>query len=101
MNASDNEKIVRYAPDGDIDEKGAEKLHEWFLALSPENTGRLILDFRNVNYIGSSGIGILILCYKRMASSGGRVGIENASGKLVDLFKELDLHTILEIGAIR
>ena len=103
MNKAHDKNAVRFTPDGDIDEKGAEKLLRQFDNLSAHDAiAELVIDFKNVGYIGSSGIGVLILFYKRLATSGGgRVRIENLTKTIFDLFKELDLGTILEISPHR
>jgi len=82
---------------GDIDEKGAEilktKLQEMIQLKKVE------IDFNHVGYIGSSGIGKLLLFYKNVAVHGGIMSVTNLQPDLFRLFKELKLDTIFSITA--
>lgn len=80
---------------GDIDEKGAEILKT---KLQEMNQLKAVeIDFHQVNYIGSSGIGKLLLFYKNVAAHGGKMFITNLQPDLFRLFKELKLDTIFLI----
>jgi anti-anti-sigma factor len=82
---------------GDIDEKGAEILKA---KLQEMNQLKAVeIDFHNVDYIGSSGIGKLLLFYKNVAAHGGKMSIINLQPDLFRLFKELKLDTIFSITA--
>lgn len=90
---------VRFVLRGDVDEKGAALLGRHFQELGDKKSIReLVLDLGQVGYIGSSGIGLLILFYQTLAASGGRVRLEKVSSAIHDLFLELDLQTILSIS---
>ncbi|MFC1524110.1 STAS domain-containing protein [Thermodesulfobacteriota bacterium] len=90
-----NAKIVIV---GDIDESGAEQLKSNFNKLNLSNTKEVVIDFARVNYVGSSGIGKLLLFYKNLAVNGGKIHIINVSNSLYDLFLELKLDSILSIS---
>ena len=82
---------------GDIDEKGAEILKA---KLQEMNQLKAVeIDFHHVDYIGSSGIGKLLLFYKNVAAHGGKMSITNLQPDLFRLFKELKLDTIFSISA--
>ncbi len=83
--------------DGDIDEHGAETMNARFQGLKKESFSELVLDFRKVKYIGSSGIGQLILFYKETAPLGKKVRIENVSGEIYDLLLDLDINRVVSI----
>jgi len=90
---------ARFVFQGDIDEKGASLLGRRFQELGNRQTLReLVLDFGNVGYISSSGIGLLILFYQNLASSGGKVRIEKVPAAIYDLFLELDIQTIMSVS---
>ena len=91
--------ITHFVIKGDIDEKGAEILSNHFKGLaSTASMTQLVLDFRSVKYIGSSGIGAIILFYKKLAPSGGKVHIRNASKEIFDLLSDLDINKIIQIS---
>lgn len=90
---------VQFVLHGDVDEKGAALLSRRFQELADKKAIReLVLDFQQVRYIGSSGIGLLILFYQTLASSGGKVHLKNVSSAIYDLFLELDIQTIMSIS---
>ena len=80
---------------GDIDEKGAEILKAKLQEMNQLKT--VEIDFRNVEYIGSSGIGKLLLFYKNLAINGGTLSVTHLQPDLFRLFKELKLDTIFLI----
>ncbi len=82
---------------GDIDEKGAEILKQKLQEIN--RLQEVEIDFRHVGYIGSSGIGKLLLFYKDLTTRGGRLSATNLQPDLFRLFKELKLDTIFTISA--
>lgn len=84
---------------GDIDEKGAETLKAEIGRLDLTRLGEVVIDLREVTYIGSSGIGKILLLYKHLAANDGTLRVENASANVYDLFKELKLDTIFPVTA--
>lgn len=91
--------ITYFVIKGDIDEKGAEIISNHFKNLMGKTPiTQMILDFRSVKYIGSSGIGAIILFYKKLAPSGGKVHIRNVSQEIFDLLSDLDINKIIQIS---
>ena len=88
---------TRFELHGVIDELGAEKLKKRFLELETATIREAAFDFKGVEHIGSAGIGKLLLIYKALAEGGGSLKIENLSGSIFNLFKELNLDTIFVI----
>ncbi|HLZ20111.1 MAG TPA: STAS domain-containing protein [Smithellaceae bacterium] len=80
---------------GDIDEKGAEAFKARLQEL--KTAKKVEIDFSHVGYIGSSGIGKLLLFYKNVTLEGGKVTVSNLSSDLYSLFRELKLDTIFTI----
>lgn len=61
---------------GDIDQHNAASVREQIdLRISHENVKRLIFDFSKLDFMDSSGIGIIIGRYKLMTALGGSVSI--------------------------
>lgn len=82
---------------GDVDEDGADELKKQFAALELEGVKTLVLDFAGVGYIGSAGLGKLLLLYKKMATHGGEVRIENCTSEVRLLLEELNLNSLLVV----
>lgn len=89
---------ARFVIKGDIDEPGAENLKSRFRDLDVPLLMEVCFDFKDVNHIGSAGIGKLLLFYKDLALNGGRITIENVSPTVYELFKVLKLDTIFSIS---
>lgn len=84
---------------GDIDEKGAESLKAEIGRIDLANLEEVVIDLREVKYIGSSGIGKILLLYKHLTANDGKLRVENASANVYELFKELKLDTIFPVTA--
>lgn len=57
----------------------------------------LILDFTDVSFMDSSGIGLIMGRYKNMASTGGRVEIICHSERIIKLLKMAGIDRIAQI----
>ena len=58
----------------------------------------LVLDFSEVTFMDSSGIGIVMGRYKKMLSLGGRVAVEGAGGSIKKIFVLSGLDRIVDIN---
>jgi anti-anti-sigma factor len=88
---------VRLIPNGDIDHEGAEALKSSFAGLSLGGKPAVVFDFRGVGYIGSAGLGKLLLFYKRLSTEKVQMRIESASPAVRRLLLELRLDTLFKI----
>ena len=79
---------VRIAISGSIDEVGAQKLDSSLRSIDAKATGEVIFDFKHIDYIGSAGIGVILLFYKRLGFHGGRIAIENIPNELYTLLAD-------------
>jgi anti-anti-sigma factor len=83
---------------GNIDERGAESLKRSFLDLDITKLQNVVLDFNGVTFIGSAGIGKLLLLYKNLASHGGKLHIENLSKDIYTMFKVVKLDQVFQLS---
>ncbi len=83
---------------GSIDERGAEDLKRRFLELDVSSVKEVIFDFSGVTFIGSAGIGKLLLFYKNLAAQGGRITIKNMGKDIYTMFKVVKLDKIFNIS---
>jgi anti-sigma B factor antagonist len=91
-------EAIRVIPTGDIDHEGAASLKEAVAGLSLSGKTAVIFDFREVGYIGSAGLGKLLLFYKRLSSQKIQMRVESASPSVQTLLKELRLDTLFEVS---
>ena len=66
MNQDGDQVHIKVA--GSIDERGAEEMKRRFLELDASAVKEAVFDFTGVTFIGSAGIGKLLLFYKNLAS---------------------------------
>ncbi len=83
-NEKENNKFI-YELNGDLDINTAEKLRERYQA-EKSNFQDLVLDFENVDFIDSTGIGVVVNIYKEV-SLNGDFKIINANQHILKLFK--------------
>lgn len=83
---------------GSIDERGAEELKRSFLDLDVPALEEVELDFSGVTFIGSAGIGKLLLLYKNLASHEGKVIIKNLSKDIFTMFKVIKLDQVFQLS---
>jgi anti-sigma B factor antagonist len=62
--------------------------------LIEQGARKLIVDLSQVNYIDSSGIGVLVACAGQMEQSNGRMRIAGASGAVAKAFKIVHMERI-------
>ncbi len=82
---------------GPVDGEAAEQLKTAYQALPEDRVRHLVLDVSAVPFIGSAGLGKLLLFYKRVSSNGGTMEIRGASSDLQDLFRELRLDLLFKL----
>ena len=58
---------------------------------------RLVFDLAGINFIDSSGFGVFLSAMKAAGNNNGQFKICNVSPEMVELFKLLQLHHVLEI----
>jgi anti-sigma B factor antagonist len=98
VNVVANDDQVRIDIVGNIDERGAEEIKRRFLDLDLASYKQVVLDFSGVTFIGSSGIGKLLLLYKNLSHHGGTVHIDNMPKDIYNMFKVVKLDKIFKIS---
>lgn len=91
-------ETVFFTLSGTVDEEGAATLKQQFNTLHHSRVKELVIDMANVRYMGSSGIGKLLLFYKNMAGHKGTIRLVRVPQPLFDLFAELRLDTLFPIS---
>ena len=82
---------------GSIDIPGAESLKNYLNRVDYNDSEEVILDFKEVDFIGSSGIGKLLLFYKNFTSKGGKVQVVNLNKEINHLFRSIKLDKLFNI----
>jgi anti-sigma B factor antagonist len=72
----------------------ASELNDFLHTLIAENKKNIVIDLKTVNFINSSGLGILIGGLTTMRNSGGDLKLANASKKIENLLEVTKLHRV-------
>jgi anti-sigma B factor antagonist len=90
---------ISYGEDGEIQCKGRLDAAQCGKARSfmDDLDGPSTLDFSNLEYISSAGLGILLKTQKRLAESGGGLKIINVNNHIHDVFRYSGFHAIFDI----
>ena len=74
----------------------AEDFRELFKQLVEENRTNVIINLKDVEWIASNGIGILIRCYKSIAEAGGNFALVRVSERTDHVFNVMRLYNIFK-----
>ena len=102
INIETDDGVVEVYLSGEIDHHSAgelrERIDEAIGAVTPQ---RVILDFRGVTFMDSSGIGLVMGRYRLMQLAGGRLSVTGASERIQKIMRlaGLDRLHILEQAA--
>jgi len=70
---------------------------EWNLAkILKENHKKVIFDLAKVNFLDSSGIGILVMCHAKLKKAGGALRIAGAQGMVQQVLEMTSVNKIVE-----
>jgi len=97
INIVREQTVTRVELAGSIDVEGAEVLKKNLGQLVGEGAREVELDFKGVHFIGSSGIGKLLLFYKNFTAQGGKIRILHLNSDLQALFKAIRLDRLFNI----
>lgn len=89
---------VTLVVEGEIDHAGADMLKAGFNALNLTGKKQVVFNFQQVSYIGSAGLGKLLLFYKRLSSSGIQLHVQSPCAAVRDLLKELKMDTLFTVS---
>jgi anti-anti-sigma factor len=82
---------------GNIDIPGAEDLKKTLAGFTDDTLNAVKIDFEGVTFIGSSGIGKLLLFYKNFTAKGGSLSLVNLSDEIIALFKAIKLDKLFNL----
>ncbi|WP_250673949.1 anti-sigma F factor antagonist [Paraclostridium ghonii] len=57
----------------------------------------IVFDFKNMNFMDSSGIGVVIGRYKKISSEGGKVAVINLNSRVKKVFDLSGMNKIIEV----
>ncbi len=91
----DSKLIVKL--DGELDHHVSEEIRtELDEAIEKKRIKHLIFDLKNLRFMDSSGIGVIMGRYKHISKQGGKVAIIQVSDKVDKIFSLSGLYKIVE-----
>jgi len=91
-----NDVLVCYMT-GDIDINTSPEVKKIFDKIIAGKQGKILLNFKDVSYVDSSGLATLVEILKGLRSYGGKLRITNLSTKVKNLFEITKLEKLFDI----
>jgi anti-sigma B factor antagonist len=82
---------------GEMDYFSSKDIKDAIFTLIHENTKSIILDLKDVTFIDSAGMGLLINLNREMSNNNGKIALLNLSKDIFSLIKLATLDTIIPI----
>lgn len=93
----DSKKAV-ISPVGNIDFSNSQELKESLLDLFDQGYKKIIMDFKKVESIDSSGLGKLLLFHKKLKEKNGELIIRSVESEYIkNMFEMIHLGKVIEI----
>jgi anti-anti-sigma factor len=90
-------KVVH--PTGILDGTKAQQFREEISQLVEQKTEVVLIDFKNVTFMDSSGLGALVLALKTVRAAGGKLFICSVNDQIKMLFELTSMDRVFEIFA--
>ncbi|QTA78148.1 Anti-sigma factor antagonist [Desulfonema limicola] len=82
---------------GSVDQFSAKTLKTEFEKLQLSQVKEIIINMDQVTYIGSAGVGKLLLLYKNFSARDGKISIINLSEDIYDMLTNMELGEIFNL----
>ena len=83
--------------DGELDEKNAKETREFLdKSIREHRFERMVLDFTKVEFMDSTGIGILLGRYNKLKSEGAELCVTKVNGQIDKVFRISGLYQIIK-----
>jgi anti-sigma B factor antagonist len=99
ITATDREGIAILSMKGRLTVGDATELREKVNEELAAGKVRIILDLAGVDYIDSTGLGSMVICFTSIKKAGGALKLANLNKRNIELLVLTKLHTIFEVFA--
>ena len=72
-------------------------LRQKIIDVSAAGVANVVLDLSQLDYIDSTGLGIMVICYTSLKKQGGGMKLVNLNKRNVELLLLTKLHTVFEV----
>ena len=91
------ENIALVYLNGYLDAHSAPQLEEEIMGLLDQNQFKIIVEFSNLEYISSAGLGVFMTFIEQIRDSGGDMKLTNMTEKVQTVFDLLGFNILFEI----
>src|SRR5215831_17979486 len=77
--------------------EGASTLRNAIRGMAKDGHRKILLNLAEVNYIDSSGLGVLVSAFATLANQGGQVKLLNVMSRVKDLLLITKLYTVFDV----
>ncbi|MBU0571760.1 MAG: STAS domain-containing protein [Candidatus Omnitrophica bacterium] len=95
----DKDGIVVCRLRSDVDINSSPDVRNYFERLTRDKKEKILIDFKDVDYVDSSGLATFVEIFKNMRTYGGKLKLMNLSNKVRGLFEITKLDKLFEIAA--
>lgn len=92
-----NNKTLMILLEGRLDTVTSPQLEEEINQYSFDEINNVLLDLKELEYISSAGLRVLLKLYKKMLAQGGEVRIINVNNVVMDIFDMTGMSNFLNI----
>lgn len=94
---SEKEGVVILEPKGRLTVGDASELRDRVRSLMESGKRNFILNLAQVDYIDSTGLGMMVICFTSVQKAGGKLKLLNLSRRNIELLVLTKLTTVFEI----
>lgn len=94
---TEREGVVILALKGRLTVGEASSLREKITEVQAKGRHQIILDLNGVDYIDSTGLGSMVICFTSVKKAGGMLKLLNLNKRNIELLLLTKLHTIFEV----
>lgn len=94
---TDREGIAILSLKGRLTVGEASSIRDYVNAALSRGFHNIIFDLTNVDYIDSTGLGSMVICYTTIKKQGGALKLVNPNKRNIELLLLTKLHTIFEV----
>jgi anti-sigma B factor antagonist len=92
-----HEEVFVVRVSGELDLAAVPQVHARFNELAPDGVSEVVLDLREVTFMDSSGIGLLIQLMNKTGTAGFSFGVLPGNGQVQSLMRTTGLDRLLPI----
>ncbi len=100
IRVEEGKDVIKVKLVGDIFVEQGDLLMNTFNSIVDKNPKQVVIDMSELKSITSSGIGKIVLLYKKLEKNGGKIKIVGVNDTISQIFKIVKLDKLIEIEGL-